>query len=66
MPAHSPPDGRYEVQPVLDGDGWVMVAFLATTVWAPSYVAAMFRPEHRDMAQEMADRLNVRSMAKEN
>jgi hypothetical protein len=65
MPAHSPPDGRYEVQPVLDGDGWVMVVALFATFPAPSHVAAMFRPEHRDMAQEMADRLNVRALAKE-
>lgn len=65
MPAHAPPDGQYEVRPVPNGEGWIMVVSLFTTVPTPSTIAAMFRPEHRDMAQEMADRLNVRAMAKE-
>jgi hypothetical protein len=51
---------RFEVIPVQGGDGWFMVVNQPMT-----FIAAMFRPEHRDMAQEMADRLNVRALAKE-
>jgi hypothetical protein len=52
---------RYGVHPVPEGEGWVMV--VDPDVPLPDAVAAMFRLEHREIAQEFADRLNVRELA---
>jgi len=55
--------GRYAVQAVPQGAGWLMVADLLSD--RPEVMpAAMFRPEYREEAQEFADRLNVRELAR--
>lgn len=49
---------HFEVVPVPMGEGWVMVAALGQE---DRESAALFRPEYREVAQEFADRLNVRA-----
>ena len=51
---------RFEVVPVPQGEGWLMVADLRTL---HSEIVAMFRAEYAAMAQEFADRLNLRELA---
>lgn len=57
--------GRYGVYPVPEGAGWVMVADLAEP-GEGGEIVALFRPEYREEAQEMADRLNIRALAGRN
>jgi hypothetical protein len=53
---------RFGVYSVPEGAGWVMVADLAEA-GEGGEIAALFRPEHAELAQEFADRLNVRDLA---
>lgn len=51
----------FEVIPVPTGSGWLMVV---DTPEDDDYeIAAMFAAQHAEMAQEMADRLNLRRLA---
>lgn len=51
----------FEVIPVPAGSGWVMVVDVPEV--GEHEIAAMFAAQHAEMAQEMADRLNLRRLA---
>lgn len=53
----------FEVIPVPAGSGWVMVVELTDVDPGKHEIAAMFADQHAEMAQEMADRLNLRRLA---
>ena len=54
---------RFEVCPLPQGEGWLMVGDFSRDIADGAHVAGMFPARYAEEAQEFADRLNIRELA---
>lgn len=55
--------GPFQVRPLPQGEGWVMVGDFSRDIADGAHVAGMFPARYAAEAQEFADRLNIRELA---